>query len=177
MNKPLEIGSCCCHSLPEIICNYFLIMRLSSWHASDIWRVPCIIDINILCTGLCRYSTGTMGISWGNRRHMTCPLGSDQSHDYQQRSKSVRDLNEDGSLSKLHSFILYSSANEIFWYILQLMSRHANPPVQNRNVFSSGIGVNDIRYPGRFDSRPGGRLNKKDGLTRYGDSHVKDKTS
>ena len=27
------------------------------------------------------------------------------------------------------------------------------------------------------DLRPGGRLNKKDGLTRYGDSHVKDKTS
>ena len=26
-------------------------------------------------------------------------------------------------------------------------------------------------------SRPGGRLNKKDGLTRYGNSHVKDKTS
>ena len=24
---------------------------------------------------------------------------------------------------------------------------------------------------------PGGRLNKKDGLTRYGDSHVKDNTS
>ena len=23
----------------------------------------------------------------------------------------------------------------------------------------------------------GGRLNKKDGLTRYGDSHIKDKTS
>ena len=28
-----------------------------------------------------------------------------------------------------------------------------------------------------YDSIPGGRLNKKDGLTRYGDSHVKDKTS
>ena len=27
------------------------------------------------------------------------------------------------------------------------------------------------------DHQPGGRLNKKDGLTRYGDSHVKDKTS
>ena len=26
-------------------------------------------------------------------------------------------------------------------------------------------------------NRAGGRLNKKDGLTRYGDSHVKDKTS
>ena len=25
--------------------------------------------------------------------------------------------------------------------------------------------------------QPGGRLNKKDGLTRYGDFHVKDKTS
>ena len=25
--------------------------------------------------------------------------------------------------------------------------------------------------------RPGGRLNKKDGLTRYDNSHVKDKTS
>ena len=28
-----------------------------------------------------------------------------------------------------------------------------------------------------FSLEPGGRLNKKDGLTRYGDSHVKDKTS
>ena len=26
-------------------------------------------------------------------------------------------------------------------------------------------------------AQTGGRLNKKDGLTRYGDSHVKDKTS
>ena len=28
-----------------------------------------------------------------------------------------------------------------------------------------------------FKIIPGGRLNKKDGLSRYGDSHVKDKTS
>ena len=28
-----------------------------------------------------------------------------------------------------------------------------------------------------FEQGPVGRLNKKDGLTRYGDSHVKDKTS
>ena len=28
-----------------------------------------------------------------------------------------------------------------------------------------------------FKQYTGGRLNKKDGLTRYGDSHVKDKTS
>ena len=29
----------------------------------------------------------------------------------------------------------------------------------------------------KIKKNPGGRLNKKDGLTRYGDSHVKDKTS
>ena len=29
----------------------------------------------------------------------------------------------------------------------------------------------------RLQQYSGGRLNKKDGLTRYGDSHVKDKTS
>ena len=28
-----------------------------------------------------------------------------------------------------------------------------------------------------YRKTPGGRLNKKDGLSRYGDSHVKDKTS
>ena len=30
---------------------------------------------------------------------------------------------------------------------------------------------------GQFQNHAGGRLNKKDGLTRYGNSHVKDKTS
>ena len=36
-----------------------------------------------------------------------------------------------------------------------------------------------ITFHGNKDahSPPGGRLNKKDGLTRYGNSHVKDKTS
>ena len=34
-----------------------------------------------------------------------------------------------------------------------------------------------IRQVGNSGVSPGGRLNKKDGLTRYGDSHVKDKTS
>ena len=32
-------------------------------------------------------------------------------------------------------------------------------------------------WPKFCTAKPGGRLNKKDGLTRYGDSHVKDKTS
>ena len=41
-------------------------------------------------------------------------------------------------------------------------------------------GVYYIRWKFQFIAPrkpPGGRLNKKDGLTRYGDSHVKDKTS
>ena len=36
--------------------------------------------------------------------------------------------------------------------------------------------VNNVHGTG-YERRPGGRLNKKDGLTKYGDSHVKDKTS
>ena len=35
-----------------------------------------------------------------------------------------------------------------------------------------------LTHPGPIAQQlAGGRLNKKDGLTRYGDSHVKDKTS
>ena len=34
-----------------------------------------------------------------------------------------------------------------------------------------------IYHQKRPNPLAGGRLNKKDGLTRYGDSHVKDKTS
>ena len=44
-------------------------------------------------------------------------------------------------------------------------------PVANREPQN----LRDI--PRRPVVLPGGRLNKKDGLTRYGDSHVKDKTS
>ena len=42
------------------------------------------------------------------------------------------------------------------------------------NAFTSSqvTFLDDVKY-----AEPGGRLNKKDGLTRYGDSHVKDKTS
>ena len=43
-------------------------------------------------------------------------------------------------------------------------------------VFMMGIPILIRRYLYR-ETAPGGRLNKKDGLTRYGDSHVKDKTS
>ena len=39
--------------------------------------------------------------------------------------------------------------------------------------------MSEISVASDFDkvAETGGRLNKKDGLTRYGDSHVKDKTS
>ena len=37
-------------------------------------------------------------------------------------------------------------------------------------------GLSSISY-NWLEVTPGGHLNKKDGLTRYGDSHVKDKTS
>ena len=34
-----------------------------------------------------------------------------------------------------------------------------------------------MAFMNKLWNKSGGRLNKKDGLTRYGDSHVKDKTS
>ena len=43
-------------------------------------------------------------------------------------------------------------------------------------VSTAALGVSD-RYNTDHRTMTGGRLNKKDGLTRYGDSHVKDKTS
>ena len=49
-------------------------------------------------------------------------------------------------------------------------SPHKGPVTRKMFPFDDGI-MTQIQY------LPGGRLNKKDGLTRYGDSHVKDKTS
>ena len=43
------------------------------------------------------------------------------------------------------------------------------------SALTSAEGDRIIGADGKY--KPGGRLNKKDGLTRYGDSHVKDKTS
>ena len=53
-------------------------------------------------------------------------------------------------------------------YMRSLFSQH--------NILFSPI-TNAWRKGVRLETASGGRLNKKDGLTRYGDSHVKDKTS
>ena len=73
----------------------------------------------------------------------------------------------------------------LFWYELVMHSMIYSFNVQC-DIFLTKKRQNDIRYGDQFHptllvicfvSRTGGRLNKKDGLTRYGDSHVKDKTS
>ena len=43
--------------------------------------------------------------------------------------------------------------------------------MQSNMICRAAPAVTEAEY------KPGGRLNKKDGLTRYGNSHVKDKTS
>ena len=46
------------------------------------------------------------------------------------------------------------------------------------NIIFEYISQSDIVFWFKVSTQAsGGRLNKKDGLTRYGDSHVKDKTS
>ena len=54
-------------------------------------------------------------------------------------------------------------------YGLRSTQRHK----ELRGIFNGGIPPKGVPHI----LKPGGRLNKKDGLTRYGDSHVKDKTS
>ena len=44
-------------------------------------------------------------------------------------------------------------------------------------VYYSALGRSGLEPDREALKAAGGRLNKKDGLTRYGDSHVKDKTS
>ena len=51
------------------------------------------------------------------------------------------------------------------------------PVIQSGHNFPHDNCHDSWLVSGPDDSESGGRLNKKDGLTRYGDSHVKDKTS
>ena len=66
-------------------------------------------------------------------------------------------------MSKISFFITPANAKKIHW-----------PKVMvNKTIF-----LGPITFPlFQYHKKPGGRLNKKDGLTRYGNSHVKDKTS
>ena len=61
-----------------------------------------------------------------------------------------------------------------YWHIDQI-------PVQNKSYMVikwRNLTEPIVALPALYVIKPpGGRLNKKDGLTRYGDSHVKDKTS
>ena len=52
-------------------------------------------------------------------------------------------------------------------------------PADCLSLSKTGISADALitKYASSPSMEPGGRLNKKDGLTRYGDSHVKDKTS
>ena len=58
------------------------------------------------------------------------------------------------------------------------MSIMSRGPLQKLLVFDWRTALMEIILLDAHDTEgTGGRLNKKDGLTRYGDSHVKDKTS
>ena len=63
------------------------------------------------------------------------------------------------------------------WYSygIRLKAISSNSFKSQKCIVALSVGSN-VRH-GVDYLHSGGRLNKKDGLTRYGDSHVKDKTS
>ena len=61
--------------------------------------------------------------------------------------------------------------------IIDIWISTVNLRSMNRFNFIPAIPITIRRRIFSVSKDPGGRLNKKDGLTRYGDSHVKDKTS
>ena len=74
-----------------------------------------------------------------------------------------------GMLLRWLIFIKYSDGeNEISIWIVKTDPVHVSLIVQYCKQMGS------VKW---YEYKPGGRLNKKDGLTRYGNSHVKDKTS
>ena len=80
-----------------------------------------------------------------------------------------------------YDVILMSSSTHLFWtlrFIFRSDSRHRHWCPDNSHLVISHhyVSPRSCGYH-QLQAKPGGRLNKKDGLTRYGDSHVKDKTS
>ena len=68
----------------------------------------------------------------------------------------------------------------VFCLLLGVSSDYAQPITGQVNEVTCpviGRAQPELTPSKRQKTGPGGRLNKKDGLTRYGNSHVKDKTS
>ena len=63
--------------------------------------------------------------------------------------------------------------------VYALKKEYTSPVASNVHLTTWTLEHGDERMGGRVKRRlyPRARLNKKDGLTRYGNSHVKDKTS
>ena len=66
----------------------------------------------------------------------------------------------------------------VFYNILRPWRNDRNYPDRIfKLILHVGMYIIELSSVSVFEKATGGRLNKKDGLTRYGDSHVKDKTS
>ena len=84
---------------------------------------------------------------------------------------------DNGLAPNSRQVIIWTNADPIHWRI------YAAIRGDELSEYPQNISKSHARYLNQnfcqlsAVSSPGGRLNKKDGLTRYGDSHVKDKTS
>ena len=73
----------------------------------------------------------------------------------------------------------YIPAIQKGWNVVCQISAGYNDCLFSSKICAAWDPIKILTHPVFWGTRlnPGGRLNKKDGLTRYGDSHVKDKTS
>ena len=71
--------------------------------------------------------------------------------------------------------------NANYWILIKILLKFVPKGLNNNIPLSDSMMVNLPMYTCVMQPQwvkiPGGRLNKKDGLTRYGNSHVKDKTA
>ena len=131
------------------------------WHP---W-LPCYLDIWV------RLSSGTFQIKF---KFHTGTLKHDIKNfkRFQQKQNSLM-----MSFYQQSSSWFFVSPSLQYIFKSYFMDPYSYQSIANYDLVSKGTESWVAKLWLVMWTKPGGRLNKKDGLTRYGDSHVKDKTS
>ena len=162
---------CALEDLHEILDSNFQANGISRWMRYLLWSCPQVIVIKphwwIVNSG-----SGNNGLVWSGNKPLTEPCNGIVDPDLCLHMASLGHNELTCLIFAMHlpfSFAYSSLMAKLDWIITRKPHSTTRGWVES---WKSGIGAQD-----RNIWRAGGRLNKKDGLTRYGNSHVKDKTS